>query len=471
MSTSTSHSRTTSGSQKLSEQLVQDGFHSYLKSSLTQAKLEKLLDADMLSSAESDLMITGPALCLYFAALRSTTDPPSVPLPRTVKGDPSHPNAPLDLSYDNCPPAFVSFLRVWAGCVPRIQSLPPEQQHDLARIICGLFPISESCPLEINSIAAEIRAVAIEISQRRSFQDRYAAALQAALDAGLPSHKRATFMPPPLYDSVISPNSTPRTSLDTTTDAGGAVSPTDRAASPPPPRLPPRPSSTSLQSPSSAIPSSSSSESPAMTFIRETLYAALLDAITSTPSMVPLFKTNPPKAYFSATSLAILQVATACVINLQDDGSDVDDEGNESWVVRGVGGQIFTTPECPAELQPFMKELISLGRQAKKIEEEDTEEAIRLLQAGEDVPVPRLDRAKIILEEGIGGALNSRTSSIDDSDSRSTNERSERRRTRSLEGRAVTISNRVNALSLGLTGLRAFRERQGDVFKALTGIS
>lgn len=54
----TSHARTASGT-FISEQLIQDSFHSYLKSSLTQAKLERLLDAEVLSSAEADLMITG----------------------------------------------------------------------------------------------------------------------------------------------------------------------------------------------------------------------------------------------------------------------------------------------------------------------------------------------------------------------------------------------------------------------------
>jgi len=46
-------------SSQLSEQYVQDSFHSYLKSSLTQAKAERLLDVDVLASAEADLMITG----------------------------------------------------------------------------------------------------------------------------------------------------------------------------------------------------------------------------------------------------------------------------------------------------------------------------------------------------------------------------------------------------------------------------
>jgi len=44
---------------QLSEQLIQDSFHSYLKSSLTQAKAERLIDVDVLASAEGDLMITG----------------------------------------------------------------------------------------------------------------------------------------------------------------------------------------------------------------------------------------------------------------------------------------------------------------------------------------------------------------------------------------------------------------------------
>ena len=44
---------------RFTEEYIQNSFHSYLKSSLTQAKAEKLLGADILSSAEADLMITG----------------------------------------------------------------------------------------------------------------------------------------------------------------------------------------------------------------------------------------------------------------------------------------------------------------------------------------------------------------------------------------------------------------------------
>ncbi len=48
----------------LSDEYVQDCFHSYLKSALTQAKVEHLLDTDVLASAEGDLMITGALLIL-----------------------------------------------------------------------------------------------------------------------------------------------------------------------------------------------------------------------------------------------------------------------------------------------------------------------------------------------------------------------------------------------------------------------
>lgn len=48
-----------SGETTLPEDFVQECFHSYLKSSLTHAKVEGLLDEDTLASAEGDLMITG----------------------------------------------------------------------------------------------------------------------------------------------------------------------------------------------------------------------------------------------------------------------------------------------------------------------------------------------------------------------------------------------------------------------------
>lgn len=439
----------------LSEHAVQDAFHSYLKSSLTQAKLEKLLDVDLLSSAEGDLMITGPALCLYFAALRCTTDPPSVPLPRSTKSSTSR-SEPIDLSYENCPPAFTSFLRVWSNLVPQIQSLPPEHQHDLARIICNLQPLSVPPNLDLGGIAAELRAVALEISQRRSFQDRYANALQAALDfdsrggasgagaeaAGAQRKRVASFVPPPVYEP---------TSPSVSSTNGGHLS------------IPPSPSYTTdfqpLPSPSQASYSPSSSTtsflrtpspsilapgiSPAIEFIRETLYAALGDTLEQFPSLRPLLHSDPPRAYFASVSLAILFVSTTAI--------DFADRA-----IVGVLGTPLTLDDCPQELKPLMMELIRIGEAAREMAVEDDESAVMALSEGNEVPEEtRMERVKNILLEGVGYEH----TRVHQNGGR-----------RSAEGRAVSFANRIGELAVKMTALRAFRERQDGVFKVLAGI-
>jgi hypothetical protein len=102
-----------------------------------------------------------------------------------------------------------------------------------------------------------------------------------------------------------------------------------------------------------------------------------------------------------------------------------------------------------------MVELGSIGHQAKEMEEEDNEMAMKLVERGEDVPVPRMDRVGMMLKEGVGYARGR----MDADQGR-----------RSVEGRAVAFTNRINALSLGMTRLKAFKERQADVFKVLAGI-
>ena len=47
---------------RLDEQYFQDAFHIYLKSCLALAKTGRLLDVEVLSSAEGDLMITGASI-------------------------------------------------------------------------------------------------------------------------------------------------------------------------------------------------------------------------------------------------------------------------------------------------------------------------------------------------------------------------------------------------------------------------
>ncbi|TCD62487.1 hypothetical protein EIP91_006808 [Steccherinum ochraceum] len=454
----------------LSEEYVQDCFHSYLKSSLTQAKAEKLLDTDVLASAEGDLMITGPALCLYFAALRSTTNPPSVPLPRLSKST----SPPADLSLCNCPVAFRPFLTIWSHTVPDIQALIPEHQHDLARIICSLSPVAQPANPRLNGIAADLRAVAIEISMRRTFQNRYANDLQAAIDAGNPNQLRvkASFVPPPTYDAPSSPPLSSRTSSST--------------LSPLPP-LSPLPSSLSTSSgyssgstspipPSPTSPGRSilSQESPAIEFIRETLYAALADVLERVPALRRMLRRDPTRAYFASVAFAILDVASFSTFH----------DANGDPAIRGVLGQPLTLSVCPPELRPFMGELCAIGEAVKQIDEEDSVASVEAMQHGRGLPPPRMDRVRSILEGGVGHAYNRprstspqprgasngdarRSAEYDPLDTRTTDPR---RRTTSTENRAVAFANRINALALGMTRLKAFRERQDAVFGILVGI-
>ncbi|TEB33422.1 hypothetical protein FA13DRAFT_1812620 [Coprinellus micaceus] len=564
---STSSSGGSANTNVLPEKLIQDSFHSYLRSSLTQAKAERLLDEDLLSSAEADLMITGPALCLFFAALRSTTNPPSVPLPRAKHAGASNPSSgeknstlslptiPTELSYENCPPAFVSFLRVWAKNVPRIQSLAPEYQHDVARVICGLPPLSQPVDPSINGIAADLRGVAIEISQRRSFQERYGSALQAALDSNVGGKspnaasgssggganlqpKRASFVPPPVYEpspppspgmpsgnslSPASPNFPevrplrPHRREDYHThraqsSAGGSQGsiPSNGAAPiryshsanssisstaslhPPVPHLPnpfdshppPAPITSgpgpipfhpigagSSQGPPRSPSLLNPQTSPAIEFIRETLYASIADQLERHPSLQKQLKADPMRAYFGSVSFAVLDVAMNSVTP--------PTPTNPHGTVRGVIGKELTLRECPEALRPFFVELVNIGKEAKVIETEDTNLVVKMLAEGEErIPKPRLERVKKMLEFGIGierdgvrrdsgdsVTIPGRVASEQEKPSRTA---SERERRDSLQGRAVAFTNRISALALGLTSLRAFKGEAGLCFQGVT---
>jgi hypothetical protein len=315
------------------------------------------------------------------------------------------------LSLSNCPSTFTPFMRLWSECVPAIQALVPEHQHDLARVICGLAPLQRPPPV-IARLAADLRSIAIEISQRRSFQDRYASDLQAALDVGEPNSSRTTkasFVPPPLYTPTPSEK---------------------------PPPAPPPPRSSTIAGPTS----------PAIELIRETLYAALADVLASTPHLHAQLTRDPPRAYYGSVALAILAIGARSV--------SVSDSTDGVWLVRG---RRLTLDECPAQLRPLMREFVAIGMEAERIEEDDTEVAIALAQQDRAVPVPRLERARMLLERGAGYDV--REGGRETSGGR-----------RSTEGRAVAFANRVNALALGMTRLPQFKERQAEVFRVLAAV-
>ena len=94
----------------------------------------------------------------------------------------------------------------------------------------------------------------------------------------------------------------------------------------------------------------------------------------------------------------------------------------------------------------------------KRIEGEDAEAVIALAQQGRAVPVPRLERARMLLECVAGYNVREGDRERD---------MCGRRR---AEGRAIAFANRVNALALGMTRLPQFRERQAEVFRVLAAV-
>ena len=156
-------------------------------------------------------------------------------------------------------------------------------------------------------------------------------------------------------------------------------------------------------------------------------------------------KSDPPRAYFAAVGFAILEVATTAIT---PDGA-----------IRAVMGHQLTLEMWPRELKPFMTELVSIGSAVKDCEAEDDADAIDIISKGGAPPEPRMERTKKVLENGVG---------YDNRRQRAAADRNANRR--SVRGRALTLANRINALALGTTRLKAFRDRQNDVFSVLAGL-
>ena len=319
----TSISILTNDEAPLDEQYVQDAFHTFLQASLSQERAKGLLDVEVLSSAQGDVMIKGVsisplffslfsivpglALCLCLAAQDCTTNPPSVVLPPVSDAVRSSQRPTLSLT--NCPSTFVPLMNRWSECVPTIQHLAPERRQELLRVICGLgLPTS---PPDITSLSEKLHSIAIEISQRQSFWDR----------------AKSTFAPPPKYM----------------------------------PRMPPSAFSNTRESPTIIYPTD-----PTIELIRETLYAVLAHVLESTPHLHAPLALDPPRAYFGSVALSILDVSTR--------SSEADDmDGGVVWLVRD---RRLTLAECPDMWRPLMREFVEIGVETARIREADTAAAM-----------------------------------------------------------------------------------------------
>lgn len=184
------------------------------------------------------------------SALANTTDPPSV----HVETSPSHPAFVLSLA--TCPTNLLPLFRLWSKAVQPLQDLSLDDQADVARLICDLEPLSTPISTVMIRLATDVQSMAITISQRKTFLERYTQDLEVGLAAG---RSPMNFQAPPDYIPQQTPPSTSH-------------------------------SHPSHLSPQDAIPAT---EDPALEAVRETLYAAIAEAIETSNRLGELLRRDP----------------------------------------------------------------------------------------------------------------------------------------------------------------------------------
>lgn len=180
-----------------------------------------------------------------------------------------------------------------------------------------------------------------------------------------------------------------------------------------------------------------------MVAIRELFYGAVADAL-STPALRNVLVKDPSRAYFSAVSLAILTVAT-----------DIEMPSESTLQLPGSTIRVHLV-RLPTAYRACMAELGSIGREARKMGEEDDDRAIAYVARGKPLCEPRMGRVRKLLERGVGyvdakGRVRGGTSTEGEG-----------------TGRSRLFANRINALSLEIVELPGFHQRQ-DVFRILQG--
>lgn len=358
------------------------------------------------ATCTSQVQIAGPALALFFAALGSTGTPPSI----------AAPDSSFTLNDTNVPPSFRSFFTLWQSTVPLVQHLGAEARHDLALLLCDKDPTSSPLRADVVKLAGDLKAVAIEITQRRTFQLRYAADLEHALNSAVRPRRSgeeprsAGYVPPPEYEgggAVEKPLAT----------AGGGRR-------------------TEQTSPGrgreEASTSTSIEEGENVAVIRETLYSALADCIVETPSILTLLSRGPQwasRAFFASTALAILdgellpllprfdsRAALTFLLLPQVALTRVDRTGVRVVHMGRSTPRVISPHETPAYLRPFLGKLLEVSDAAKAMAEEDDERAMREAAEGDVTSEPRMERLRERLEKGAGeGDAGGRAASVDGS--------------------------------------------------------
>ncbi|KAH9473848.1 hypothetical protein Pst134EA_000910 [Puccinia striiformis f. sp. tritici] len=337
------------------------------------------------------------------------------------------------LDANNCPASFRNWFILWSEAVPKIKALPPDLSNDLARMICDQEPQCQPIRIDLPIMARDLKAIAIEISQRRTFQERFSQDLDYALQFGhdtratptvVPS---STFRPPPAYEG----NATPATIPPTLASNSGAKLNT---------------------SPLSGLDSALENH-PALSIIRETLYASLTDILYTTPTVFEILQSRNStdgqlsRAYFGALCLAILEVSLT-LVNPAD---------RQVRVVNLGSGypSILKVEDCPPHLQPLAAQLFLIASSTQALARDDDESAVESVSHGERTHPTKIDRLKNDLEHGTNWEAGQNP------------DESRNNRAPSPMGTVRVAANRINTLALGISQIPSFREREEALFEIL----
>ncbi|GAA5848542.1 hypothetical protein JCM8547_004545 [Rhodosporidiobolus lusitaniae] len=401
---------------QVTDQSIITAFHSITRDSLAQARGEGLLNDEDLEVGDVDVQVAGPSLALFYSALGARGDPPSI----------SSPDGSFALTSDNCPPTFTNAFGTWQAAVKPIQSLPSAARYDLALLLCDKAPAWSPLRTDVARLAGDLKGIALEILQRRTFQERFQSDLQAALDSavrprtsGESARHEARYEAPPLYSE-----GEPTAETKAAYQGLAADSPEGNVEA--------------------AVPIAQQEN---LSLIRETLYSALADAIVETPSILEQLSRGPEyaaKAFFSSTCLAILDVAL----------SRMDAQGVHAVNLGRGSPKVIGASETPPYLRPFLRTLVEVSQACQALAQEDDERAVREATEGvEQLTPPKLDRLKLRLAQGVGAEDTVESSRA------------------STDGQVAQLANAINGLALGMTSLPAFRERLAEAFKILAAVT
>lgn len=245
-------------------------------------------------------------------------------------------------------------------------------------------------------LSADLQSIAISISQRQTYLERYTKTLEAGLGG-----RDGRFQPPPVYGQVgpierQDTGSSHQTYTSAVSDASAHT-----AAS-----LPTNHRRTASSS-SDLIPPT---DDPGLMSIRETFYSILSEVIEGSALLGKILRDDPARGYYTsklacaslktdltyskAVAMAIVQAALTC---LTPDGQRVR--------VVSFNGQAesFGAEDAPISFRVFVRALVSLGKILRELESKDNDAAIESAMRGEDDlrSLTRIELLKQELEIGV----------------------------------------------------------------------